>query len=63
MKIGLLLTVYNCENYIKDCLNPWFEIKDKNEVIISANSGMFTEYYTLDIPFVYMKKFQYFQMT
>ena len=51
MKIGLLLTVYNCENYIKDCLNPWFEIKDKYEVIISANSGMFSEYHTLDIPF------------
>lgn len=51
MRIGLLLTVYNCEKYIKDCLNPWFDIKDEHEVIISANSGMFSDYYILGIPF------------
>lgn len=51
MRIGLLLTVYNCENYIKDCLDPWFELKENHEVVIAANSGMFSDYHTLGIPF------------
>ena len=51
MRIGLLLTVYNCEKYIKDCLDPWFELKENHEVVISANSGMFSDYHTLGIPF------------
>lgn len=51
MKIGILLTVYNCEKYIKDCLDPWFELKDEHDIVISANSGMFSDYYTLGIPF------------
>lgn len=51
MKIGVLLTVYNCEKYIKDCLDPWFELKENNDIVISANSGMFSDYYTLGIPF------------
>lgn len=51
MKIGVLLTVYNCENYIKECLDPWFEIMNHHEVIISANSGMFSDYYNLGIPY------------
>jgi hypothetical protein len=51
MRIGVLLTVYNCENYIKECLDPWFEIRDQHEVIISANSGMFSDYYSLEIPY------------
>ncbi len=51
MKIGILLTVYNCENYIKDCLDPWFELKNNHDIFISANSGMFSDYYTLGIPY------------
>ena len=51
MRIGVLLTVYNCENYIKECLDPWFAVKEHHDIIISANSGMFSDYYTLGIPF------------
>ena len=51
MRIGLLLTVYNCEKYIKDCLDPWFELKENHEIVIAANSGMFSDYHTLGIPF------------
>ena len=51
MKIGILLTAYNCDDYIEDCLYPWFEIKDKHDIVISVNSGMFSDYYTLGIPY------------
>jgi len=44
MKIGLLVTAYNCEKYIKDCLQPWLNLRDTHNIIISANSGMFKPY-------------------
>ena len=36
MKIGVLFTVYNCEDYLRDCLNPWFELKDKYNIIFAS---------------------------
>ena len=50
MKIGLLLTIYNCDKYVKDCLEPWFKLKEKYNVTIASNSGMFNEYKELGIP-------------
>ena len=50
MKIGLLLTIYNCDKYVKDCLDPWFKLKDKYNIVIASNSGMFNEYKELGIP-------------
>jgi len=44
MKIGLVVTAYNCEKYIKDCLKPWLNLRNKFNIIISANSGMFKPY-------------------
>lgn len=43
-KIGLLLTAYNCENYIDSCINPWIKLKEKYNIKIAANSGMFSDY-------------------
>lgn len=51
MKIGILFTVYNCEKYLRDCLNPWFELKDRYNFIFASNSGMFSDYLTLGIPY------------
>jgi len=51
MKIGVLFTVYNCEDYLRDCLNPWFELKDEYDIIFSSNSGMFSDYKLLGIPY------------
>ena len=28
LKIGVLFTAYNCEEYVHDCLNPWFNLKN-----------------------------------
>jgi len=46
-KIGLLLTAYNCENYINLCLDPWMKLKEKYNIKIATNSGMFSDYKTL----------------
>lgn len=50
MKIGVLLTIYNCDEYVEECLNPWFELKKEHEVVISAVSGMFSDYRLLGLP-------------
>ena len=46
-KIGLLLTAYNCENYINPCLDPWMKLKEKYNIKIAVNSGMFSDYKAL----------------
>ena len=46
-KIGLLLTAYNSENYINSCLDPWVKLKEKYNIEIAANSGMFSDYKAL----------------
>jgi len=50
-KIGVLFTVYNCEEYLKDCLDPWFELKDEYDIIFASSSGMFADYLTLNLPY------------
>lgn len=49
-KIGLLLTAYNCDNYIDDCLKSWIDIKNNYNIKIAVNSGMFSDYKNLGFP-------------
>ena len=49
MKIGVLLTAYNCESYIDDCLAPWLKLRDEYNFVIACNSGMFKDYLELGI--------------
>jgi hypothetical protein len=51
MKIGILFTVYNCDKYLTECLSPWFELKEKYNFIFCSNSGMFSDYLTLGLPY------------
>ena len=51
MKIGILLTIYNCDKYVNDCLDPWFKLKNKYNIVFAVNSGMFADYQTLGLPF------------
>jgi len=44
MKIGILFTAYNCDDYIEDVLKPWLELRDELNLILVANSGMFSDY-------------------
>ena len=50
MKIGILLTAYNCAKYIDKCLEPWLKLKDEFDFVIACNSGMFKDYLELGIP-------------
>jgi hypothetical protein len=47
MKIGILFTIYNCENYVDDCLKPWFNLKEKYDITMACTSGMFKPYLEL----------------
>lgn len=47
MNIGIILTAYNSEKYIDDCLNPWVSLKEKYNITISCVSGMFKDYVDL----------------
>ena len=49
MKIGILLTCYNCESYVDRCIEPWMNLKDKYNFIFACNSGMFKDYFDLGI--------------
>lgn len=49
MKIGVLLTAYNSESYIDECLKPWRNLKSEFDIFIGCNSGMFKDY--LDLGF------------
>jgi hypothetical protein len=49
MTIGVLLTAYNSEKYIDECLEPWLNLKDELDIFIGCNSGMFKDY--LDLGF------------
>jgi hypothetical protein len=51
IKIGLLLTAYNCEKYLDACLKPWIELKEDYNIVISASSCMFNDYRILGIPY------------
>jgi hypothetical protein len=44
MKIGILLTAYDCEKYIARCLKPWLELRKSHDIVIACNSGMFSPY-------------------
>jgi hypothetical protein len=49
MTIGVLLTAYNSEKYIDECLDPWLKLKSEFDIFIGCNSGMFKDY--LDLGF------------
>lgn len=50
MKIGILLTIYNCDKYVDEVLEPWFRLKEKYNFVFAVNSGMFADYLTLGLP-------------
>jgi hypothetical protein len=50
MKIGLIFTIYNCEEHLQNCLQPWFDLKSEYDFVFSLNSGRFNDYIELGIP-------------
>ena len=49
MKIGVLFTCYNCEDYVDQCLEPWLKLRDEMNFVFAASSGMFKDYLALGI--------------
>lgn len=49
MKIGILLTCYNCAKYVDACIKPWMNLKGKYDFVFACNSGMFRDYFDLGI--------------
>jgi hypothetical protein len=47
MKIGIIFTAYNCDGYIERVLSPWVELRDELNLVLTANSGMFSDYVKL----------------
>jgi hypothetical protein len=50
MKIGVIFTIYNCEEYLENCLQPWFDLKSEYDFVFTLNSGRFNDYIELGIP-------------
>jgi FkbM family methyltransferase len=44
IKIGVLLSAYNSEDYIDECLSPWISLKDEYSITFACVSGMYKEY-------------------
>jgi hypothetical protein len=44
MKIGVLLSAYNSEGYLAECLQPWIKLREEFDMTIACNSGMYKEY-------------------
>jgi len=44
IKIGVLLSAYNSEDYIDECLHPWISLKNEFDVTLACVSGMYKEY-------------------
>ena len=47
MKVGIIFTAYNCDEYIERVLSPWVELRDDLNLVLTANSGMFSDYVKL----------------
>jgi FkbM family methyltransferase len=44
IKIGVLLSAYNSEDYIDECLEPWISLKSEFDITFACVSGMYKEY-------------------
>lgn len=50
MKIGVIITAYDCEDYVKGCLAPWLQLRHAHNMILTANSGQWKEYAQMGFP-------------
>jgi hypothetical protein len=50
MRVGVIFAIYNCEEYVDKCLEPWFRLREKEDFILTVTSGRFKDYVDLGIP-------------
>ena len=50
VKVGIIFAIYNCEDFVDRCLQPWINLRDSHNLILTVTSGRFSTYKELDIP-------------
>jgi len=48
-KVGIIFAVYNCEEFVDSCLEPWLKLRNSHNLILTATSGQFKPYQDLGI--------------
>lgn len=49
MKVGIIFAIYNCEEYVDKCLEPWLKLRDSHNLILTCTSGRFKPYKDIGI--------------
>lgn len=49
-KMGVIFCCYGNPEYVKDCILPWINLKQKYNIKIAAVHGQFKEYHDMGIP-------------
>jgi hypothetical protein len=50
MRVGVIFTIYGCEEYVDRCLKPWFDLSSEFNFIFTVTSGRFKDYVDLGVP-------------
>lgn len=50
MKVGILLSAYDCERYIERCLAPWISLKESMDIVIAAGCGQWLKFKQAGVP-------------
>ena len=50
MRIGVIFAIYNCEEFVDRCIDPWIEVRETRDIILTCISGRFSTYRDLGIP-------------
>lgn len=44
MKIGVIFSLYGCENYQDRCLSPWIKLRKELNLVLTGCNGMFNDF-------------------
>lgn len=44
MKIGIIFSLYGCENYLDRCLSPWIKLRKELNLVLTACNGMYNDF-------------------
>ena len=49
MTVGIIFAIYNCEEFVDNCLEPWLKLRDSHNLILTCTSGRFKPYQDIGI--------------
>jgi hypothetical protein len=44
MKIGIIFSLYGCENYMDRCLSPWIKLRKELNLVLTGCNGMYNDF-------------------